>query len=304
MRLPFNRSASAPRRGRNGRANSHTTTSRWLESTQEVARWERVRAAGRRWAVWGALIGSAGGVVAFAPATWLARTIESATAGRILLAEAQGTVWSGDAVAVLTGGVGSRDARALPGRLKWNLQVRGLALALSLQHSCCLNGQPSLLVKPGWGRVAVSLVGAPDWVGQWPAAWLAGLGTPWNTLQLGGALKLSAQDWRVEWVQGRWRMAGRVEIGMQHVSSRVTTLDHLGSYRLTLQGDAAGNSPVELTLSTDEGALQLSGAGSWSPSGLRFRGEATAEEAQRGALDNLLNIIGRRQGARSIITIG
>jgi general secretion pathway protein N len=37
---------------------------------------------------------------------------------------------------------------------------------------------------------------------------------------------------------------------------------------------------------------------------LRFRGEATAAEGDEGALDNLLNIIGRRQGARSVISIG
>ena len=38
--------------------------------------------------------------------------------------------------------------------------------------------------------------------------------------------------------------------------------------------------------------------------GLRFRGEATAAEAEAAALSNLLNIIGRRNGARSVISIG
>ena len=28
------------------------------------------------------------------------------------------------------------------------------------------------------------------WVAQWPSAWLGGLGTPWNTLQLGGSVRL------------------------------------------------------------------------------------------------------------------
>jgi general secretion pathway protein N len=37
---------------------------------------------------------------------------------------------------------------------------------------------------------------------------------------------------------------------------------------------------------------------------LRLRGEATATDADRQALNNLLNIIGRRQGARSLLTIG
>jgi general secretion pathway protein N len=37
---------------------------------------------------------------------------------------------------------------------------------------------------------------------------------------------------------------------------------------------------------------------------MRFRGEARAAEGQEAALANLLNIIGRRQGATSLISIG
>jgi general secretion pathway protein N len=50
--------------------------------------------------------------------------------------------------------------------------------------------------------------------------------------------------------------------------------------------------------------LQLSGSGQWAGSRLRFNGEARSADGAQGALDNLLNIIGRRQGARSIISIG
>jgi len=50
--------------------------------------------------------------------------------------------------------------------------------------------------------------------------------------------------------------------------------------------------------------LQLSGEGSLGPRGLSFRGEARAEAADEPALNNLLNIIGRREGARSVISIG
>lgn len=50
--------------------------------------------------------------------------------------------------------------------------------------------------------------------------------------------------------------------------------------------------------------IALSGEGEWRPSGVYFRGEARAAPAEREALDNLLNIIGRRQGERSVILIG
>ena len=44
--------------------------------------------------------------------------------------------------------------------------------------------------------------------------------------------------------------------------------------------------------------------GQWVGQRLRFAGEASATPEREGALSNLLNIIGRRNGARSLITLG
>jgi len=71
-----------------------------------------------------------GVVVAQDPADPLARARELGAR----LADARGTVWSGSAVAVLTGGAGSRDATALPGRLGWTLRPHGLGLELKLRQ--------------------------------------------------------------------------------------------------------------------------------------------------------------------------
>jgi general secretion pathway protein N len=73
---------------------------------------------------------------------------------------------------------------------------------------------------------------------------------------------------------------------------------------MTVSADTAKPGISLLSLSTDSGPLQLSGSGTWGPAGVRFRGEARASEAERAALSNLLNIIGRRDGARSVISIG
>jgi general secretion pathway protein N len=73
---------------------------------------------------------------------------------------------------------------------------------------------------------------------------------------------------------------------------------------MTLSGAAADNSPTRLTLSTQDGPLQLTGSGTWGPGGVRFRGEARAAAVDEAALSNLLNIIGRRDGAKSVISIG
>jgi general secretion pathway protein N len=74
----------------------------------------------------------------------------------------------------------------------------------------------------------------------------------------------------------------------------------MGSYRITLMG---GQVPT-LQLDTLEGGLHLGGSGQWVGSRLRFTGVASAAPDRESALSNLLNIIGRRNGARSDITIG
>ena len=255
-------------------------TTRWLESTLEVTRWENMRKAGRRWGWWGVGVGALFGVVAYAPAPWLAQAISWGTSGRLLLAESRGTVWRGDAVVVLTGGAGSREARALPGRVNWRLGMGLKGFQLSLQQDCCVPQPLTVHVMPRFGGAQVHVNPASGdasgmaELGRWPAAWLSGLGTPWNTLQLEGVARFSGQNLGFEWVQGRVRMQGRAELALDNVASSLTTLDHLGSYRLTVSGDAQGQASLRLT--TDEGALQLSGQGEWRPAGVHFRGEARA----------------------------
>ena len=276
----------------------------WAESTFAELAWERARAASVRWAVAGAAVGAALGVVSFAPASWVALQVASASGERLLLADARGTVWSGSAVPVLTGGPGSHDAAALPGRLAWTLGLHGAALEVSAVHACCLNGTVAVRVSPGFARWTMTLVPPAGWVGQWPSAWLGGLGTPWNTLQLGGTVRLLSPGISLESVAGRWRVEGAADLELVNASSRLSTLEELGSYRLRVVGDPASAGQPQLSLSTQDGALRLSGNGSWGPGGVRFRGEASADPEDEAALANLLNIIGRRDGARSVISIG
>ncbi len=78
----------------------------------------------RRWSIAGLLIGLAAALVLFAPASWLARALASATSDHLLITDTRGSIWSGSGVVVLTGGTGSRDAAALPGRLQWRMSVK------------------------------------------------------------------------------------------------------------------------------------------------------------------------------------
>ena len=148
-----------------------------------------------------------------------------------------------------------------------------------------------------WGGARVVIA---DSQSQWPAAVLTGLGTPWNTVRPQGELTLATRGLALETVSGRLALTGTAEVTLRHLSSRLSTLQPLGSYRVQVQGGDA----ISLDLSTLEGALRLSGNGQWVGSRLRFNGEASAAPGQEPQLANLLNIIGRRQGERAIISIG
>ena len=277
----------------------------WGESTFAEQAWDKSRGASVRWAIAGLVIGTVLALIAFAPAAWLAEWVATNTEQRLLLADARGTVWSGSAVPILTGGRDSRDASALSGRLEWSLVPRLFGLELRARQACCLNGTVALQLRPGFGRIAATLIPpSGGWVGQWPSAWLGGYGTPLNTMHLGGSVRLVTPGFTVESVQGRWRMDGSADLELLNVSSRVTTLETLGSYRMTVAGGSADGSPTRLTLSTQDGPLQLTGSGTWGPGGVRFRGEARSAAVDEAALSNLLNIIGRRNGAKSVISIG
>ena len=249
------------------------------------------------WAWGGIVLGLLLALVVFAPARWLASVLDSASGGRVLLDDPSGTVWNGSARLLLTGGTGSNDAAALPGRIDWRLRPAWAGVEAQLGASCCTTQPLQLHAHMRWGRVELRV---GDQRTQWPAAVLAGLGTPWNTLQIDGDLLLATQGLSVEWVEGRLAVAGRAELTASRLSSRLSTLKPMGSYRITLNGGSSST----LQLDTLEGALQLTGSGQWVGSRLRFSGTASAAPDREAALSNLLNIIGRRSGARSIITIG
>lgn len=276
-------------------------TARTDASTDKA--WQRAQHAARRWAIGGVLLGGLVGAVAFAPASWLAGALYRLSDERVLLADAHGSIWTGQAVLVLAGGPGSRDAAALPGRLHWKLRPSWRGLTLRARQACCLNGELRMELRPALGGFTLLLPARPEGIGRWPARWLSGLGTPWNTLQLGGTLQVATPGLMLQMVQGRARFSGALDLTLQGASSRLAALDELGSYRFSLRGDEAAGGAA-LDLQTLDGALRLAGSGQWTGARLRFRGDARAAPGQEAALANLLNIIGRRQGALAVISIG
>jgi general secretion pathway protein N len=249
------------------------------------------------WALGGAVLGGLVALVVFAPAVWLERAAFAATDGRVVLLDSQGTVWSGSATLGLTGGPGSTDAARLPGRVQWDVRPHWNGLRLALRADCCTPAAQQLSVQAGLRSWRLHILPGQS---TWPAAVLAGLGTPWNTVQLQGALQFTTPGMTLVSAVDRISLEGSAQLDMPDMASRLSTLRPLGSYQLSVQG---AEQPT-LELRTLKGSLQLQGSGQWTAGHLRFGGEARADAAHEAELSNLLNIMGRRDGARSVITLG
>jgi general secretion pathway protein N len=269
----------------------------------------------------GAGLGCALAIITQAPAHWLTHAIEQASSERVLLPDPQGTVWNGSAQWVLNEGPLNVAASAnlarpasttsLPTRVTWQLGPRmdfanlRLVFSATLASACCTPQPVRVDVSPLWLGVRVQV---SDHTSNWPASWLVGLGAPWNTIQPQGRMQL--QTTQLQWThqagkerqlaQSHGQLQGQAELQMQQLSTRLSTLRPLGTYRLRVQG----GDTMAITLDTLEGSLLLQGTGQLHNGRVRFTGEASAAPDAEAALSNLLNILGQRQGAKSILNMG
>lgn len=242
-------------------------------------------------------------VVAAAPANWIARYVASRSDGRILLADARGTVWRGNAVLAFAehGGVDagavSTSALALPGRLNWAVEVPdGLALVLLLTHDGVL--QQPVRVRLGFGsRVIEVAAGAASL----PAALLRLAGPPLNTLRPEGRL---AVQWDAFAIAGGKPLvaAGTVRVGDLAVA--ISPVRPLGDYRVAWNSDQRG---LTWRLDTERGPLQIEGSGTLAQHVrvslvARVANDAPPQTAAR--LKPLLDAMGRRSGDAAVIEIG
>ena len=235
-----------------------------------------------------------------APAQWLASAIAQATGERIVLAEARGSVWRGQANVVLSPGPAAGIARiGLPEVLSWQLSPWKLltgAVDLTLAHPSALL-QPLQLRADLGGRVELLATTV-----RLPASVLAGIGAPFNTIRPGGVVSLAWQ--RLEIQDGR--MQGDIVGEWQFATSALSTVAPFGSYRLLAEGGFPG---TRLTLSTLSGPLELTGDGTIDEQGnFRFAGRARAQSgvdaSTRAQLAGLVLLLGRRDGDSAILSFG
>lgn len=245
----------------------------------------------------GAAVGLLLGILLFAPARWVQSVVEQWSDGHVLLVHGEGTVWQGSAQLVLSGGPGSKDSMRLPGQVSWGVTMQSGWVGLQLHAECCTESAIILHIMPdlrGWHAKMLPSVSI------WPASLLAGLGYPWNSIQLKGSLYLSTDGFELSSIDRRLAFRGALTLLAPSVHSRISGTLPIGSYRLVLQG----NGDPALLLDTLEGALQLSGGGHWEDSQLYMQVQARPIADDRTDLGDLLRLMSQYKGKLSFVMPG
>jgi general secretion pathway protein N len=236
-------------------------------------------------------------VLAFFPAAWLGAMVETQTAGRLALGDAQGTLWRGSAFLGVAPGGNDPVTPLLPGRFAWRLSPMVLlgSVDAELENTAALS-QP-IRVTGNWHQWQINPAAV-----LLPAERLIALGAPLNSILPSGQMRLSWEPLQLERQGGKIEMVGSMKLEMNDIASRLSPIKPLGAYELAL---AWNRLQASVTLKTVKGPMLLNGTGMVSNGRLQFSGTAQAEAGQEEKLANLLNLLGqrRRQGGQDVIAL-
>ncbi|MGO8754345.1 MAG: type II secretion system protein N [Gallionellaceae bacterium] len=215
-----------------------------------------------------------------APASLFDELVRHYSQGRLVMANANGTMWKGTAVPALR----TRDGHLIATRtLRWDIDflplLKGMLRARLQWNDSAPAAATELLVSGGQVELNHALI-------PLPAALLNEVSPILKPAEFRGQLEIQSNHL----VLSRRGMEGIAIVDWQHAGSTLSSIDPLGNYRLTLNG--AGN-VVSVDLSTTSGILVLEGQGKWSgSSGLEFRGKARASSGNEERLNELLHNLG------------
>ncbi|MFL9993337.1 type II secretion system protein N (GspN) [Burkholderia sp. GAS332] len=236
-----------------------------------------------------AVLASAAVMLTLLPAAWITPQFAKQTRGHVNLVDPAGSLWHGSATLMLAAGSDMSAATLLPGRIEWRTAFWPLftgRVRMIMRHS---EAMPDPITVDATLRSATVTPGAM----AVPASLLSGLGAPFNTLDLQGDVRLSWSDWR----SFNQEAFGQLTVTLNDVSSRVSLVKPLGSYRLQFQAQGASST---LDLTTLKGPLMLTGNGSVSSASTSFHGSASAAPEARDNLAGLLNLLGRPSGPDTV----
>jgi general secretion pathway protein N len=223
------------------------------------------------------------------PAAWIVPQFGKNTGGHVNLVDPAGSLWKGSATLMLATGGGGEGATLLPGRIEW----RTAFWPLFTGHVRMQMGQTDAMPDPVF--VDASPKGSTLSSGSIavPASLLSGLGAPFNTLDPDGNVRLTWTDWRVL----ERNTYGQVIVTLDDMSSRVSRVKPLGSYRVVFQAEGQTGT---INLTTTRGPLMLTGQGAVSQGSSTFSGVATSAPEARENLAGLLNLLGRHTGPDTV----
>jgi general secretion pathway protein N len=236
-----------------------------------------------------ALLSSGAVLLTTLPAAWITPQFAKATQGHVNLVEPAGSLWKGSAVLMLAAGPDSGAGTLLPGRIEWKTSFWPLFTGRVRMQMLQTEAMPDAI------QVDVTPRGATMSAGEIavPASLLAGLGAPFNTLNLQGGVRLSWSDWRSF---GRDAF-GQLAVQLSDMSSSVSRVKPLGSYRVVVQAQGVA---ATIDISTVKGPLLLNGHGSLSTGSTSFQGTASSTPEAHDNLAGLLNLLGPPKGPGTV----
>lgn len=188
-------------------------------------------------------------LVATAPGTLVDAGLQRASHGRLRLAQAQGTIWSGEGLIEIRD-VGGRNAIARD--ISWRVLPESLLRGRLVCEVALDRAARRFPVTISFSQV--ELANAEF---NFPAAVLALAEPRLKPLRLSGDVLLRATNL----VIGRDGMLGNVTLQWRTAGSAFSPVSPIGSYELRLDGQGK---MVRAVLSTLQGPLQLDGSGSWT----------------------------------------
>ncbi|NOT65096.1 MAG: type II secretion system protein N [Methylotenera sp.] len=216
-----------------------------------------------------------------APATLLANAIANKTQQHVLLTQAEGSAWAGNANLVLAGD--NVESRVNIGNIRWQvypMQLLQGRLYLALYQNAG---------EPAWLSIDADKTHIEHLNITMPASVISLFVPTLNVAQLGGQFNIATENFTIS----QQVLQGKASVNWRDASSPLSAVSPLGSYQTLLDGNGGA---LNISLSTMSGALQLEGNGSWSAqTGLQFNGTASAEASKQKELAPLLHVLGNEQ---------
>jgi general secretion pathway protein N len=216
-------------------------------------------------------------LIIHAPATLIDAELQEASNGRLRLAQAEGTIWSG------TGLIEIRDAgsrSAIAKDIAWRVLPESLWRGRLICEIYLERTDQRALMAVSLSDIEITNANI-----NLPAEALVFAEPRLKPLKLSGDVQLRATNLSV----GRGGLLGRVTLKWLAAGSAFSTVSPIGSYELRLDGQ--GHS-VTAALSTLEGPLQIDGSGSWTNGkALAFHATVLVPPQYRQQLVPLLRLI-------------